>query len=72
MNIEEVVWWETRKRISDNNALWENLDNMFRLNIKTNVYDEIIEGVYIPVNDADSCSLVNTDIENMIGRSYEY
>jgi hypothetical protein len=69
MNIEEVVWWETRKRISDNNALWENLDNMFKLNIKTNVYDEIIEGVYIPVN-ADS--LVNTDIENMIDRSYEY
>ena len=68
MNIEEIIWWETRETVYHGvcNTLRGNLDIKIDRGISGNEYAKIIKGVYTRVADA----IVN--IDNMIDRSYEY
>jgi len=68
MNIEEIVWWETRETVYHGvcNTFRGNLDIKIDRRINGNEYAKIIKGVYTHVADA----IVN--IDNMIDRSYEY
>jgi len=68
MNIEEIIWWETRETVYHGvcNTLRGNLDIKIGRGISGNEYSKIIKGVYTHVADA----ILN--LETTIDRSYEY
>jgi hypothetical protein len=68
MNIEEIVWWETRETVYHGvcNTLRGNLDIKIDRSISGNEYAKIIKGVYTPVADS-----IN-DLGSFADISYEY